>query len=266
MKNSCSAVLLVLFLALFANAQEVPPTQEVALPLPNDSSLATITPDSSLAVAQKSPPVAQESSPPVAQEIPPLPVANTCEQKEKDYQKNLRSVAYLHPLPLFFGAAYDMFMFSSTYEMPLSLSNSVVIQPVVWLGTSDGYFDDVVEYEKLKRAGVGIGMRHYAADKGYGFYLQAVASAYYISAESISHKEDNWEDGSYYLPEVTTWIKVRGLVGELMFYVGVSHKWQSISLFYEGGLGFGYDGTDTFQMGYINRLAANFNLGVGIPF
>jgi len=56
-----------------------------------------------------------------------------------DNGKNLRMVAYLHPLPLFYGAACNMLMFSSTIEMPMSLSNSVIIQPVVWLGTSDGY-------------------------------------------------------------------------------------------------------------------------------
>jgi len=178
-------------------------------------------------------------------------------------KNNLRVGAYLHPLSLFFGAAYNMFMFSSTVEVPLSLRNSVVIQPTVWLGDSHGYIYDFVEYEKLKRAGGGIGMRHYAADKGEGFYLQAVASAYYLSAESISHKEA--EDERLKIPQITTWIKVKGLVGELMFYIGASQKWQNINMFYEGGLGFGYDGTETFQMGYLNRLVANFNFGIGIP-
>jgi len=188
-----------------------------------------------------------------AQEMQCLPVA----------QNNLRVAAYLHPVSLFFGAAYNMFMFSSTVEVPLSLRNSVVIQPTVWLGNSHGYIYDFVEYEKLKRTGGGIGMRHYAADKGEGFYLQAVAGAYYISAKSISHKEA--EDERLKIPQITTWIKVKGLVGELMFYIGASQKWQNINMFYEGGLGFGYDGTETFQIGYLNRLVANFNFGIGIP-
>jgi hypothetical protein len=165
--------------------------------------------------------------------------------QEPDYQKNLRSVAYLHPVPLFFGAAHDMFMFNSTYEIPLNLSNSVVIQPAVWLGSSDELYP---EYEKLIRVGSGIGLRRYATDKGYGFYLQAVASAYYVSAEKI----ERWE-------------KVRGGVGELMLYVGSAHKWQNVGFFYEFGMGFGYDGTKTRQYGYINSLATSFNLGLGIP-
>jgi hypothetical protein len=264
MKNSCKSVLLVFLLVLFANAQETP------ISLPSDSSLA-ITPDSSLTVDSLLVAKAGEQEK-VEKKIEEKKVEEEKIPKKCDtynlenYQENLRMVAYLHPLPLFFGAAYNMFMFSSTFEMPLDLSNSVVIQPVIWFGNSDGYIADVVEYEKLKRAGVGIGIRRYASNKGQGFYLQAIASAYYISAESISYKEDYWEDDSWYLPKITTWVKVKGVIGELMFYIGSTHKWQNISLFYEGGLGFGYDGTDTFQMGYINRLATNFNLGVGIPF
>jgi len=186
-------------------------------------------------------------------------------EQEKDYQKNLRMVAYLHPASLFLGAAYNMFMLTSTIESPLSLSNSVIIQPTIWLGSSNGYIAEVVEYENLARLGMGIGIRQYATDKGSGFYLQAIGSLYYTYAESISHKEDN-EGHGYPLKEITTWKKVRGVLGELMFYIGSAHKWQNTSFFYEGGLGFGYDGTDTFQIGYINMLVANFNLGIGIPF
>jgi len=254
MKNSCKAILSVFLLALFANAQEV-------LPPPSDSSLV-VAPAPVPTPAPEHPPIIRYSPPMV--ECPamaplPMPVA-----KEEDYQKNLRVSAYLHPFSLFWGAAYDMFMFTSTVEVPLSLSNSVIIQPTVWLGSSDGYIDDLVEYEKLRRVGTGIGMRHYAADKGQGFYLQALAGLYYFSAESISEKES--EDEYRDFLEITTWTKVKGWVGELIFYVGASHKWQNISLFYEGGLGFGYDGTDTYQMGYTNRLVANFNLGIGLPF
>jgi uncharacterized membrane protein len=177
-----------------------------------------------------------------------LALLANAQEKTQDHQKNLRSVVYLHPLPLFFGMACDMFMFNSTFEIPLNLSNSVVIQPAIWLGSSD---EEIlgIEYEKLIRVGSGIGLRRYAVDKGYGFYLQIVAGAYYISAEKIN----DWE-------------KVKGAVGELMLYAGSAHKWQNVSFFYEFGMGFGYDGTETQQMGYINRLATSFNLGVGIPF
>jgi len=179
-------------------------------------------------------------------------------------EKNLRVVAYLHPLPFFVGAGYNMFMFNSTVELPLNLSNSVVIQPAIWLGSSDGFILDEVEYENLKRVGSGVGLRHYVNNKGYGFYLQAVAGAYYIKAESIQYKED--DDDDYWGYEIKTWKKVKGTVGELMFYIGSAHKWRNISLSYEGGLGFGLDGTKTYQMGYVNKLATNFNFCVGIPF
>jgi len=253
MKNSCNAVLLVLFLALFANAQESQPL------LSNDSSLA-ITQDSSLVAAQESSSsIAQESSSSITIE---------CEQKNKkyapeDYQKNLRVSAYLNPLALFFGAANNMFMFNSIVEIPLDLGNSVIIQPAVWLGSSNRYitvFEDV-EFEKLIRIGSGIGMRRYAYNKSQGFYLQAIAGAYYISAESISKKDDSdWH------PDITTWKKVNGLVGDLVFYLGSTHKWENISFFYEFGAGFGYDGTDTYQLGYINKLVLSLNAGLGIPF
>jgi hypothetical protein len=265
MKNFCIAVLLTLSLALFANAQEAPP------PLSNDSSLAITPSDSSSAIAS---PIAYKAENKAEQKIiEEYKMSKTRDENNpEDYQKNLRVVAYLHPLPLFFGAAYDMFMLGSTIEVPMSLKNSVVIQPTIWAGSSGGYIpvpvnDDRVEYKKLKRIGSGVGMRRYVVEKGQGFYLQGIAGAYYIHADSISHKKDEYEDDYWYsAPKVTTWTGVKGVIGELMFYVGAAHKWQNISFSYEGGLGFGYDGTNTFQMGYINSLVTNFNLCVGIPF
>ncbi len=261
MKNSCNAVLLVLFLALFANAQEAP------LPLSNDSSLVQ-APDSSLAIApDTSLAVAKESSSSIAiVQKSSSSIAMAFKSEKPDYQKNLRNVVYLNPLALFFGAANNMFMFSSAVEIPLNLGNSVIVQPVVWLGSSNGYISlDDVEYEKLVRIGSGIGMRRYAHNKGQGFYLQAIASAYYISAESISHKETPDDDYSG-REKIRSWIKVQGMIGDLILYVGAAHKWQNISFFYEGGAGFGYDGTDTYQIGYINKLVFSFNVGLGIPF
>jgi len=260
MKKSCSVALLVLFFALFANAQEqeVPP-QEEPPPLPKDSSLA-VTPDSSA-----SPMPAPASKPEKIEK-------KAKEKKAEDYQQNLRVMAYFHPLPLFWGAAYNMFMFSSSFEIPLNLRNSIVVQPSVWFGSSDGHIPNItiflidndgseLQYEKLKRVGSGIGIRHYALDKGQGFYLQAMASAYYFSAKSVSSRTD----GGYWDERETVWNKVDGFVGELMFYLGSTHKWQNVGFFYEVGLGFGYDDTKTQQLGYINRLATNFNIGIGIP-
>jgi hypothetical protein len=283
MKNSCNAALLVLLLALLVYAQEVLPAQgALPPPPPSDSSLA-ITPDSSLAVAPAPLPISIEQEKTEIKAETKIEARIVEKREEKDYQKNLRTVVYLHPLPLFFGAAFDMFMFSSTFEIPLSLNNSVVIQPAIWLGSSNGYIPnlnifnilqedlDEMEYKKLKRAGSGIGIRHYILDRGSGFYLQAIASAYYISAESISLKEFS---GEYYDYDreitITTWTKLKGVVGELMGYVGLAHKWQNINLSYEVGLGYGYDGTKddkkTKQLGYINSLATNFNICLGIPF
>jgi len=170
--------------------------------------------------------------------------------EEPDYQKNLRVVAYLHPIPLFLGAANDIFMFNSTVEVPLNLNSSVIVQPAVWLGSSDGSILGV-EYEKLVRFGTGIGLRRYAMDKGYGFYLQTIAGVYYFSADKVDDEEK--------------WSKVKGAVYELMLYAGSSHKWQNVSFFYELGMGFGYDGSDSKQLGYVNKLVASFNLGLGIP-
>lgn len=283
------AVLPLFLLAFFANAQEV--LHPLPTPLAkNDSALAE-TPTNSLATAVDSSLAVKKEHP---QQIPVWPpVANMgvqekqkkkTEEKKKeynpeDYKKNLRTVVYLHPVPFIFGAARNMFMFSATIEVPMSLSNSVIIQPTIWQGSSDGYIPDVVKlvflskdevkYENLRRKGGGIGLRHYVLDKGEGFYLQLISSAYYLSAGSISLKED-CEGGGCLKDDsrtysLSTWTKVKGWIGELMFYAGATHKWQSISLSYEGGLGFGYDGTETYQMGYANKLVANFNLSVGIP-
>jgi len=257
MKNSYNAVLWVFLLALFANAEEVP---QPLTPLPNDSSLATapdsslvIIPNSSLVVVKESSPQGNSSS-----------IVMVCEPEKIDYQKNLRMVAYLNPLQLFLGAAYNMFMLTSTIEKPLSLGRSVIIQPTIWFGSSDGFIADILEYEKLARLGSGVGIRQYVTDKGYGFYLQAIASAYYIHAKQIQLKEENDDYWSGW--EMKSWKKVNGVIGEFMLYAGSAHKWQNMSFFYEGGLGLGYDGTDTHQIGYTNRLVANFNLGIGIPF
>lgn len=286
MKKFCSAVSLVFFLALLANAQEVPPSlSNDSLSLSRDSSLAIIpppVPDSSLLVA--SPQVANTNANKKEKFEKKLEEKKVIKKQEEynpeDYQKNLRVSAYLHPLPFVFGAAYNMFMFSATVEIPFNLSNSVVIQPTVWLGSSDGYIpdmakfiyifrDDEVEFEKLKRAGASIGFRHYIVDKSQGFYLQAMATAFYISAESISLKENDTydDDDDYWGDRITTWKKVKnGVVGEFMFYIGSAHKWNSVGFFYEGGLGYGYDGTKTYQIGYSNRLVTTFNVGVGVPF
>lgn len=263
MKNFCRAVSLFLFFALFANAQEEVPLSP-PLPPPNDSSVVE---------PQPTPP--QEVFAPVAPPPAPPPAAKAPEPAKPDYQKNLRMVAYLHPIPLFYGAANDLFMFSATLELPLNLNNSVVIQPVIWLGSSNGFFEDVnvinalsddrdeMRYEKLKRFGSSFGIRHYILERNSGFYLQAVAGLYYISAESLSY---NKFIDTYYEEKPYTYIKVKGAVAELMLYAGLAHKWQNISLAYEIGLGFGYDGTNTHQLGYINSLATNFNLCLGIPF
>jgi len=278
MKNFCNAVLPILLFAFFANAQEAP------LPLSKDSSLA-IPPDSSS--------VAKQGTPPIQQGIYGFPIVNSgtleisekkshkketykkCEESNpEDYKKNLRVGVYFHPLPFIFGAKYNMFMFTSTVEVPLSLSNSVIIQPSLWLGSSDGFIpdvvkviyfsDDEVEYKKLKRVGTGIGLRNYVFNKGEGLFLSLVASTYYISAEKIQKRESDSDD--YWGEKIKLWKKVEGRIGELMFYVGATHKWQNISLSYEAGLGFGYDGTETYQMGYANKLATNLNVIVGIPF
>jgi len=253
MKSLCKAALLVFLFASFANSEEQEQEQESQPP------------------ALVSEPVPMPEPAPMPEPVSSdLPLPKKCGVFSPEYyQKNLRVVAYLHPMSLFYGAAYNMLMFTATIEKPLSLSNSVIIQPVAWFGSSDGYIYDIVKYEKIKRAGGGIGMRRYMLDKGYGFYLQTVASAYYISADSIFYKKDNWEDDGWedrYSPSIKYWTKVKGLVGELVFYAGAAHKWQNINLFYEGGLGFGYDWTHSFQMGYLNRLVFNFNVGVGLPF
>ncbi|MDR2582403.1 MAG: hypothetical protein LBC75_02865 [Fibromonadaceae bacterium] len=272
MKKSCRVVLFIFLLALFANAEESP------IPLPSDNSL---TADSLLATKASEPEKAEKK----AEEKKGKEEKTNKKSKPynpEDYQKNLRTMVYLHPLQLFYGAAANMFMFSSTIEKPLNLNNSVVIQPVVWLGSSDGYipnvnvfnniisFDDREEklkYESLVRIGSGIGLRHYILNKAEGFYLQAIVSAYYFSAKSISSKEDDYDDYDYgYTPTINIWTKVKGVVGEFMLYTGMVHKWENLSFLYEIGLGFGYDGTKTRQMGYINSLATNLNINIGMPF
>jgi len=258
MRCLCKVASSVLFFALFAVAQEAP------LILPNDSS----------SIAPPAPP-----APPTAtyQPVAPAIAPEKCDCSSSNiYEKNLRTAVYLHPLPLFWGAAYDLFMLNSTIEIPLSLSNSMIFQPTVWAGSSDGYVPilEELEYKNLIRAGSGIGIRRYARDRGQGFYLQAMLGIYYLSAKSLSYKEEDsyeeYDDDYYYYrtvwdPKVTTWKKVRGVVCDLVLYAGFAHKWQNINLFYEGGLGFGYDGTRTQQVGYNNKLVLSFNLGLGLP-
>jgi len=278
MKRFCNTASLVFLLALFANAQEAP------LPLSTDSTLVVV-PQENYTPAPA--PVYAPASPmpiyvPAPLQVVSLQKASPPPENPQDYQKNLRVVAYLHPIPLFFGAANDFFMFNATIEVPLNLSNAFIIQPAVWLGTSDGFFDNInvfsvladevgeVEYKKLNRFGTSIGMRHYVLNRASGFYLQAVAGAYYFSADSITYREPDYDDYDYGYysssSEVTTWTKVKGMVAEFMLYTGMAHKWQNISLSYEIGLGFGFDGTDTHQLGYINSLATSFNICLGIPF
>jgi hypothetical protein len=190
--------------------------------------------------------------------------ANAEDNKE---QNNQKISIYLHPYSFILTwmlhqwtiAGTDPIPFYRIYltvEIPLSLSNSLIIQPSLWYSESSGHTH--IEYngkliDKMFRLGPGIGFRHFVNGKGDGLYLQAMNDIHYYSIKEL--------DESAYK---------KGFYADLLGYLGYSWKISGLSVFSDIGIGFIYPVNNSSReviIGFYRKpLTFDFNAGVGFSF
>ncbi|MCL2100546.1 MAG: hypothetical protein FWH22_02395 [Fibromonadales bacterium] len=183
-----------------------------------------------------------------------ISISHANAQETAKEQDNTRVSVYLHPFSLIYSPiVYDPLAIYSTVEIPLSLSNSLIVRP------SLRYRDRPLnERGYLFRLGSDIGLRHFWFKKGEGLYLQAAFGAYYNNSK-------------IYSSTLGRQFEKKGLITDLYGYLGYSWKFSGINIFADIGFGFSdfdvdgkpnidYEGTPS------NDPHPDFNIGIGIPF
>jgi len=191
---------------------------------------------------------------------------------------------YLHPGSYFFmafGAKFDLFpaepdehrddfchLIYLTVEIPLNLSNSLIIQPSLLYSenTIGTYMSNhkIVgrSIEETYRLGSGIGYRHFLNGEGDGLYLQAMSDIHYYS---IKLRQENADK------EVSSTDVKKGFYADLLGYIGYSWKISPVSIFLDTGVGVVSPDKDSSRESVMFGLWKNFitydaNFGIGISF
>jgi len=171
-------------------------------------------------------------------------------QETAEVQDNTRASFYFHPLSLFsiiFNTTVTAIY--STVEIPLGLSNSLIVKPSFLREE-----EDLV----LFKLGSDIGMRHYLFGKGEGLYLQEQIGIFYYKCENISVYDT-------YIPILIFHpVNIKGLLLDAMGYLGYSWKFSKTSVFAD--IGFGTAITEKSIIDpkrFSLYLLPDFNLGIG---
>jgi len=155
------------------------------------------------------------------------------------------SIAGADPIPFF--------MIYFTFEIPLNISNSLIIQPSLWYSKSSG--STYIEYDgklidNMFRLGPGIGFRHFVNGKGDGLYLQAMSNIHYYSIKEL--------DENLY----------KSFYADLLGYLGYSWKISGLSVFSDIGIGFIYPVNNSIRepiIGFYKKpLTFDINFGMGL--
>jgi len=197
--------------------------------------------------------------------------ANAEDVEDDEEQDNQRISIYLHP-----GALYYAFMVGSiptivnaapiyfyllylTVEIPLSLSNSLIIQPSLLYNEHNGNTYMANEsngnsIENMFRLGSGIGYRHFVNGKGDGLYLQVMSDFFYYS---IKEEEESAYKKDFY--------------ADLLGYVGYSWKKSRLSIFSDIGIGVVSPSNDLSREVvtpglWKNSITFDANFGIGLSF
>jgi len=149
---------------------------------------------------------------------------------------------YMHPVTLLVGANVKLLLLYSTIEIPMSLYNAPIIKPSVWNGPS------------FTRVGSDIGFRHYLAGRGEGMYLQPQVGLFYLSAKNWTFNFDYDKDD-----DLIGYKKISGTWYDGMLYLGRAYKFAYISIYSDGGIGYGC------ALGGCS-LIFDANIGLGISF
>jgi hypothetical protein len=170
-------------------------------------------------------------------------------------ESNQRVSVYLHPVSLITSIGTEVFplLLYVTGEFPISGSNSIIVNPSLWLGEISD-----IDYFRI---GSGVGIRHFPGGDSKGFYLQLMPSFHYLGIEEI--KVYNVK------------AKSSGVFADVLGYIGHSAKYSNLSVFIDFGLGLAYasvkasatDGEDSASASLAKSgLTVDFNLGIGLPF
>ncbi|MDR2595264.1 MAG: hypothetical protein LBC87_10900 [Fibromonadaceae bacterium] len=191
-------------------------------------------------------------------------------------QNNQRISIYLHPASLYMAYVVNninivdtgdadstpIYVAYLTFEIPLSLSNSLIIQPSLWYVEGTWYYNknEIVKVDKLLRLGSGIGFRHFVNGKGDGLYLQAMGNVNYYSIKELNENIYNNKDFYY----------KKGFYADLLGYLGYSWKYSFFSIFSDIGIGiiFPIDNPSYKAIvgGYKKPFTFDMNLGIGFSF
>jgi len=159
-----------------------------------------------------------------------------------------------------------------TIEIPLNLSNSLIIQPsLLYSENATGTFSEYKAgtfrfvrrtIEEKSRFGSGIGYRHFLNGKGDGFYLQAMGDIFYYS---IKVKQENADK------EVSYGDVKKDFYADLLGYVGYSWKISHCSIFLDTGVGIVAADKDSRSENVMlglwkNPITFDVNFGMGISF
>jgi hypothetical protein len=173
-------------------------------------------------------------------------------QEATEVQDNTRVSVYIHPLSLssniFF---YIINAIYSTIEIPIGLSNSLIVKPSLLRENTDLV---------LFKLGSDIGMRHYLFGKGEGLYLQEQIGIFYYSCDDVS-------EGDTFFSVLPHPARIRDLWLDAMGYLGYSLKFSKVSVFADIGFGVatGLKSVIDPKRFYLFPLP-DFNLGIGFPF
>jgi len=189
-------------------------------------------------------------------------------------QNNQRISIYLHPASLFMADLVQninivgdadtipIYVTYLTFEIPLSLSNSLIIQPSLWYIEGTWYYNEneIVKVDNLFRLGSGIGVRHFVNRKGDGLYLQAMGNIHYYSIKELDESIYNNKDFYY----------KKGFYADLLGYLGYSWKYSFFSIFQDIGIGiiFPID-NPSYKVtvgAYKKPFTVDANLGIGFSF
>ncbi|MDR2584272.1 MAG: hypothetical protein LBC75_12395 [Fibromonadaceae bacterium] len=204
--------------------------------------------------------------------------ANAEESKE---EYNQRISVYFHPFSTIFIGVWEnglstslfddestIFIADLTVKIPLSLSNSLIIQPSFW-NRSGPFLDRLVHYDdeklrldNLSRLGLGIGLRHFVNGKGDGLYFQAMSNVYHYSIRE-------WNRSTYNNGKINLYYN-KGYYADLLGYLGYSWKFSRLSMFSDIGIGTIYPINNSnyeLMVGvYKKPFTFDMNLGIGLSF
>ena len=131
----------------------------------------------------------------------------------------------------------------TTVEVPLSLSNSLIIRPSL-------FYNSEYKFLYVGRLGSDIGFRHHPNKKTEGFYLQGQAGIFYM------FDLDHYPNGK----------KQNFMYCDIIGYIGYSAKsYSGVRMFIDFGIGIATEKMSMIPFAPESYLIRDFNLGIGIP-